>query len=437
MGYWNVTELLYIFINISLAGLPLAATIVLGLLRRREKKSRDASWAKLKDSALLFWIVIQSVIDAAVIGIVTYVAVALMWNWQYRICFILIAVLVELLAVGFMTQWFTWKRFLIWGGCLTVAIGLLIGVGVYNNHLEKITLPEYFDFHTFIPFQEDSLVKHADEEATLRFKDGDDLPRMDGATALYPVYAAFAQATYPDSLAQKEWWEIEELVDCTTTGYAYQRIVDGECDIIFVGGPSKDQEAYAASKGVTLEYIPIGREAFVFFVNPANPIDGLTLDQIRDIYSGKLTKWNELGVRGLGKIMPFQREAGSGSQTAMERFVMKDTPLMTPDKEKVSDGMGGILEQVSSYRNHRGAIGYSFRFYTTELMRSFDVKLLKVNGVAPTLENIENGSYALASTFFAVVRSDASDNTRALVEWICGPQGQALVRKTGYSPLGN
>ena len=80
MGYWNVTELLYIFINISLAGLPLAATIVLGLLRRREKKSRDASWAKLKDSALLFWIVIQSVIDAAVIGVVTYVAVALMWD---------------------------------------------------------------------------------------------------------------------------------------------------------------------------------------------------------------------------------------------------------------------------------------------------------------------------------------------------------------------
>ncbi|MBO7406167.1 MAG: hypothetical protein J6V14_00940, partial [Clostridia bacterium] len=62
---------------------------------------------------------------------------------------------------------------------------------------------------------------------------------------------------------------------------------------------------------------------------------------------------------------------------------------------------------------------------------------LKINGVAPTLENIENGSYALASTFFAVVRSDASDNTRALIEWICGPQGQALVRKTGYSPLGN
>ena len=97
--------------------------------------------------------------------------------------------------------------------------------------------------------------------------------------------------------------------------------------------------------------------------------------------------------------------------------------------------MGGIVDQVSEYRNNRGAIGYSFRFYTTELMSGFKVKLLSINGVAPTVENIENGQYPLASEFFAVVRSDASDNTRALLEWICGPQGQELIRKTGYTPL--
>ncbi|MBP5781623.1 MAG: substrate-binding domain-containing protein, partial [Clostridia bacterium] len=188
-------------------------------------------------------------------------------------------------------------------------------------------------------------------------------------------------------------------------------------------------------KGVKLEYVPIGREAFVFFVHPKNPVNDLSLDQIRDIYSGKTTNWRQLGVKGPGKIQAFQREPGSGSQTAMVRFVMRDLPLMKPDKKKVFDGMGGIVDQVSEYRNNRGAIGYSFRFYTTELMSGFKVKLLSINGVAPTVENIENGQYPLASEFFAVVRSDASDNTRALLEWICGPQGQELIRKTGYTPL--
>ena len=68
-------------------------------------------------------------------------------------------------------------------------------------------------------------------------------------------------------------------------------------------------------------------------------------------------------------------------------------------------------------------------------MKGFDVKLLAVNGVHPTVENIENGTYPLASSFYAVTRSDADQNTLALLEWICGPQGQALVEKAGYTPL--
>ncbi len=173
----------------------------------------------------------------------------------------------------------------------------------------------------------------------------------------------------------------------------------------------------------------------VFFVHPDNPIDGLTLAQLRSIYSGETTRWDQLGAQGLGVIRAYQRDEGSGSQTALERFVMRDTPLMLADRESRVDGMGGIVETVSAYKNHRNAIGFSFRFYCTALMKGFDVKLLSVNGAAPTVENIENGTYPLASSFFAVTRSDADENTQALLEWICGPQGQALVKKTGYTPM--
>ena len=114
---------------------------------------------------------------------------------------------------------------------------------------------------------------------------------------------------------------------------------------------------------------------------------------------------------------------------------MRDTPLMPADREKTIDGMGDIVERVSAYQNHRNAIGFSFRFYCTALMKGFDVKLLAINGVEPTVENIENGSYPLASSFYAVTRSDAGENTLALLDWICSEQGQDLIRKTGYTPL--
>ena len=114
---------------------------------------------------------------------------------------------------------------------------------------------------------------------------------------------------------------------------------------------------------------------------------------------------------------------------------MRDTPLMPAEKEMMQDDMGGMVEQVSDYRNHRNAIGYSFRFYCTALMKNFNVKLLAVNGITPTVESIENGTYPLASVFYAVTRSDADENTLALLSWIRGPQGQALVEKTGYTPV--
>ena len=342
------------------------------------------------------------------------------------------------LVIGFFSGWalrfWNVKRFFAWFACFSLAaVGIWASAG-YMRYLKDITLPEYFDYEAYDPFIEDSLAAALDEEPSLRFSDGDTLPRMDGATALYPVYAAFAQAVYPDSLADLYPRDIRETITCGTAGTAYRRIVDGLCDVIFVAGPSEEQEAYATEKGVELVYTPIGREAFVFFVHPDNPIDGLTLEQIRGIYSGEITRWMQLGVDGLGRILAYQRDEGSGSQTALLRFVMRDTPLMPAEQESREDNMGYIVQSVSAYKNHRNAIGFSFRFYCTALMKGFDVKLLAVNGVEPTTENIASGTYPMASNFYAVTRSDADDNTQALVKWICGPQGQALVEKTGYTP---
>ena len=406
---------------------PTIGVIIWRLITLRKEKSK----ANEIILAVVTWIL--AAINGFIIGIFVILLCAFEAHWYTRLCFVAGGVLIEVLLICLMRHWMNWKRFIIWCVCAVITVGATWGCYQYVQYLDDITVPEYFSTYTYTPFMSGTLAETLEEESTLQFTGNENLPVMDGATALYPVYASFAQAVYPD-LAEAEISQIHQTVSCSTTGRAYENIVNGECDIIFVAGPSEEQEAYAAEKGIELVYTPIGKEAFVFFVHPDNPVDSLTLQQIRSIYSGETVQWNQLGVKGFGKIRAYQRDEGSGSQTALERFVMKDTPLMPADKENVVTGMGGIVEQVSPYRNHKNAIGFSFRFYCTTLMKNFNVKLLAINGIAPTIENIENGSYPLASDFYAVTRSDADENTRALLEWITGPQGQSLVAKAGYTP---
>lgn len=256
-----------------------------------------------------------------------------------------------------------------------------------------------------------------------------DFPRLDGATALYPVYSAFAKAVYPEHIQRDEGY-----LTCSKTTGAYEKIVSGEADMIFVAAPSDEQMKYAENSGVELEFTPIGKEAFVFFVNAENPFENITVDQIKDIYSGRTSKWSQLGVSGLGNIKAYQRNEGSGSQSALIRL-MDGTPLAQPMQEDVSVGMGDIIQRVAVYKNHKNALGFSFRFYSTNMVQNNLIKLLSVNGVKPVRENIENGTYPISDNFYAVTRKDKTENTVRLLEWIKGTQGKELIEKTGYTAV--
>lgn len=308
-------------------------------------------------------------------------------------------------------------------GCLVVTLIF----NLYQGYIDRIPVlaAENSDLLTqYAPYSEESKVAELQEPATLTLTGK--LPVMDGATALYPIYSSFAKALYPQIVAEE--------TECSTTTMAYEKIVDKTADIIFVAAPSQAQQDYAKEQGVELVYTPIGREAFVFFVNAQNPLENITVEQIRNIYSGQTTQWSQLGINNLGKIKAFQRDEGSGSQSALVRL-MGETPLADPPKENVVAGMGGIISKTADYKNHKNAIGYSFRFYCTEMVQNNQIKLLNVNGIAPTVENIENGTYPIASQFYAVTRSDADANTQLLLEWILGSQGQQLIEQTGYTPL--
>lgn len=279
----------------------------------------------------------------------------------------------------------------------------------------------------------DNLLPRLSEPSTLVIEDPEEMLVLDGAEAAFPVYSAFAQAVYDHkNLGLGD--RVGKFVTFTNTIYAYELLLDREIDIYFGAEPSADQWAMANERGIDLVLTPIGKEAFVFFVNPQNPVRTLQVSEIRDIYSGKVRNWKEIGGDN-AKIVAFQRPKNSGSQTLLEK-IMGDVPIMQPLKEEVPRGMGGILEQVADYRNYENSIGFSFRFFATGMKQQSDIRLLAINGIEPNADNIQTEVYPFTANLYAITRKDNSKPmTASFLDWMQGPQGQQLVEEVGYVPL--
>lgn len=298
---------------------------------------------------------------------------------------------------------------------------------------EQITVPAstMIQLERYYPFQPASDLARLDHPASLQLTS--DYPVVDGATALVPVYAAFVNAVYQQEEATIYNFYYDPLRYFNTVGAAiwlWQKVEPTFSSPLIL---PKSSWTNAQRCHNQLSFTPIGREGFVFFVNASNPVNNLTSQQLRAIYSGEITNWQQVGGPNR-KIEAFQRNAGSGSQSALLRF-MGDVPLMTPPQEEVYDLMSGIIYETADYKNHSNAIGFSFRYYAQDMIADKGIQLLSVDGVAPTVENIRSGAYPLTSDFYAVTSQQSNANSQVLIDWILSPEGQQLIEATGYAGI--
>ena len=312
-----------------------------------------------------------------------------------------------------------------------IATNVLLYVAITSrlaNNFSGTNQLKMVDVARYLPFEETSEL--ARTGSTLKFQQGDDLPVLDGAAALVPVYASVIDNCYPEGTVTYEGgvfsddnyygenFASDSVMQYQNTVRGFDALVDGSVDLFFTAHPSEKQMQSAREKGVELELIPIGLEAFVFFVNTKNPVDGLTTEQIRSIYRGEITNWKDVG--GVSKrINPLTRIEGSGSQTMMDKF------------------MGGATLKRRPFLSVFGAsIGYSFRYYVTGLVANENVKMLAVDGVFPNKENIRNGAYPISGRFYAAFRKDnPNENVRRLSEWLTSEEGQRMIEASGYVRL--
>ena len=314
----------------------------------------------------------------------------------------------------------------IWGICILIFFVFLgINIGI-NKYEESITIKTNvnINYNEYLPFVEETKIVKLDYEASLKLTEN--LPRLDGAAAVFPVYSAFVNATYPNTVSLNDG-----IFEYQNTVRGYRSLALKETDIFFGAFPSQEQINFANEQGTEFEYTEIAKEAFVFFVHKDNPIDSLTTEEIKKIYSGEITNWKEVGGND-EDIVAFQRNEGSGSQSMLIRF-MDGTPIMKAPTEQVNDFMVGIINQVSDYKNKTNSIGFSFRYYMEGIIKNPNVKMVQIDGIEPNVDNIKSGDYPITTSLYAVTyKNNDNENVRKLLNWILSNEGQEIIGKTGY-----
>lgn len=256
----------------------------------------------------------------------------------------------------------------------------------------------------------------------------ENLPVMDGSTSLIPLEAGLRAALFDISIE-----EATAQVSHTSSWSSFYNLLNGAADLVFSVPLSQMQWDTAAEWGVALETVPIAMEGFVFVVNAQNPVNSLTQAQIRDIYSGKITNWSEVG--GLDEeIIPYQRNFDSGSQNYMIEF-MGDTPLTDAPTELRPASMSGLMDVIAVNDNSRAAIGYSVYAYAADMYgNGNEIKFIRVDGVAPSKQSFADGTYPLLGCNYAIFHADqpADSHVRRFVDWILSDAGQYAVAQAGY-----
>jgi phosphate transport system substrate-binding protein len=221
------------------------------------------------------------------------------------------------------------------------------------------------------------------------------------------------------------------------TGTGMAALINKTTDIANASRKIKDEETQNAQKnGVEPHEIEIARDAIGVIVNPENPVQQLTLQQISDIYSGKITNWKEVGGEDR-PIVLLSRESNSGTHVYfLEQVVRlgnsKDKTLFSPDTLLLPSSEG-IMAEV---RQNPNAIGYDGLGYITP-----DVKTLAIapkdggEYVRPSIETVNNAKYPIARPLFMYTSGEPQGEIKTYLDWILGPEGQKIVGQVGFVPL--
>lgn len=215
------------------------------------------------------------------------------------------------------------------------------------------------------------------------------------------------------------------------SGTGISALINGTTDVANASRPMKRSEMEKLkqrynSLGVEVK---VAKDGLSVYVNESNPVKELTLAQVRDIYLGKISNWREVGGPD-GKIILYSRENNSGTYVFFKEHVLENE-----DFAPRTQNLPGTASVVNAVAKDKLGIGYGGAAYAsgirTVLIRKDDAS----PAIAPTEETVLNDTYPISRYLYLYLKNRPTGGLKAYIDWILGPEGQALVSKVGYFPV--
>ena len=196
------------------------------------------------------------------------------------------------------------------------------------------------------------------------------------------------------------------------SGAGIKDVISGISEIGMSSRELKDEEKNS------VEATTVAYDGIALLVNPENKVKNISLEDVKNVYTGKITNWKELGGED-APIVVISREEGSGTRDAFQEIVGYKSEELTKEAT-ISDGSGAVKTTVAGNKN---AIGFASFEYIDET-----VSALNVNDVEPTADNVKGGQYKISRPFLLVTKSDSvTENGQKLIDYVLSPEGQQIV----------
>ena len=235
----------------------------------------------------------------------------------------------------------------------------------------------------------------------------------DGSTSMEKVIGALGEAFTEAN------GNVNFTYNPTGSGSGIQAVQEGRCDIGLSSRALKDEEKASGLTETILAY-----DGIAVIVNPENPVEDLTQEDIAKIYSGEITNWSEVGGND-AEIVLIGREAGSGTRSGFEEIVeVKD--LCQYRQELSSTG-----DVITTVAQNPGAIGYASLASVKD-----SVKAVKVGGVTPSEETVKDGTYAIQRPFVLATKTDAQlgQAAQAFFDYVTSTAANEIIVAAGVVP---
>ena len=221
------------------------------------------------------------------------------------------------------------------------------------------------------------------------------------------------------------------------SGTGLSSLISGSCDIAMSSRNIKEKEiVLAQKKGISPNEIKVALDGLAVVVNPANPVSKLTMDQLAGIFTGRITNWKELGGKS-EKIVILSREVNSGTHVYFKEHVLRR--LDPNSREEFAPGAlmlsssQAIADEVAG---NTAAIGYYGMGYISRKQKPVAVaKDSASDYVAPTIDNVINGSYPISRPLFLYTNGSPVGLTKKFVDFMLSKEGQGLVSATDFVPI--